>query len=144
MKANAPEKIYIEVTTDGTRYYRDVVKEQRTENSDIEYTRTDVLKGTSGGNDGVSLIMKERQRQIEVEGYDETHDRHHTPQVLARAAVAYALFDDEAGLLSKAGENLWPWGKEFWKPKDQKRNLIRAGALIAAAIDKLQIENKNS
>ena len=119
MKPNAPEKIYIEVTTDGTRYYRDVVKEQRTENSDIEYTRTDVLKGTPDGNDGASLIMKERQRQIEVEGYDETHDRHHTPQVLARAAVAYALFDDEAGLVSTAGENLWPWGKEFWKPKDQ-------------------------
>lgn len=44
MKANeAPEKIYIEITPDGTRYYRDVVKEQRTENSDIEYLRTDAF-----------------------------------------------------------------------------------------------------
>ena len=39
----APEKIYIEVTPDGTRYYRDVVKEQRTENSDIEYIRKDAF-----------------------------------------------------------------------------------------------------
>ena len=39
----APEKIYIEVTPDGTRYYRDVVKEQRTENSDIEYIRKDTF-----------------------------------------------------------------------------------------------------
>lgn len=39
----APEKIYIEVTSDGTRYYRDVVKEQRTENSDIEYIRKDTF-----------------------------------------------------------------------------------------------------
>lgn len=43
MKANAPEKIYIEVTSDGTRYYRDVVKEERTENTDIEYIRTDAF-----------------------------------------------------------------------------------------------------
>ena len=44
MKPNvAPEKIYIEITPDGTRYYRDVVKEQRTENSDIEYTRADAF-----------------------------------------------------------------------------------------------------
>lgn len=41
MKTNAPEKIFIEVTPDGTRYYRDVIKEQRTENSDIEYIRKD-------------------------------------------------------------------------------------------------------
>ena len=39
----APEKIYIKVTPDGTRYYRDVVKEQRTENSDIEYIRKDTF-----------------------------------------------------------------------------------------------------
>lgn len=38
----APDKIYIEVTPNGTSYYRDVVKEQRTKNSDIEYIRTDV------------------------------------------------------------------------------------------------------
>ena len=43
MKVNAPEKIYIEVTSDGTRYYRDVVKEERTENTDIEYIRTDAF-----------------------------------------------------------------------------------------------------
>ena len=135
MKPDAPEKIYVR----SEAIFKALHK--RRKESDIEYTRTDVLKGISGGNDGVSLIMKERQRQIEVEGYDETHDSHHTPQVLARAAVAYALFDDEAGLLSKAGESLWPWGKEFWKPKDQKRNLIRAGALIAAALDKLNADN---
>lgn len=43
MKVNAPEKIYIEVTSDGTRYYRDVVKEERTEDTDIEYIRADVF-----------------------------------------------------------------------------------------------------
>ena len=86
---------------------------------------------------GADLIREERRRQIQVEGYDSLHDRHHTPQVLARAAVGYALHEDPSKLVSDAAANLWPWSKEFWKPKDQKRNLVRAGALIAAAIDRL-------
>jgi len=34
-------------------------------------------------------------------------------------------------------ENLWPWGKEWWKPSDRRRDLVKAGALIAAEIDRL-------
>lgn len=91
---------------------------------------------------GADLIREERRRQIEVEGYDSMHDRHHTPQVLCRAAVGYALHEDPSKLVSDAAANLWPWSKEFWKPKDQLRNLVRAGALIAAAIDRLQYEQE--
>lgn len=90
---------------------------------------------------GADLIRQERIRQIEMEGYDEMHDRHHTPQVLARAAAAYALHDDPSIRVADSAEHLWPWNREvFWKPKDQLRNLVRAGALIAAAIDRLQME----
>ena len=33
----------------------------------------------------------------------------------------------------------WPWEKNWWKPSDDKiRNLVKAGALIAAEIDRLQ------
>ena len=91
---------------------------------------------------GADLIREERHRQIEVEGYDTMHDRHHTPQVLCRAAVGYALHEDPSKLVSDAAANLWPWTKDFWKPKDQLRNLVRAGALIAAAIDRLQYEQE--
>lgn len=90
---------------------------------------------------GADLIREERRRQIEVEGYDAMHDRHHTPQVLCRAAVGYALHDDPSKLVADAAANLWPWSGEFWKPKGQLRNLVRAGALIAAAIDRLQKED---
>lgn len=89
---------------------------------------------------GADLIREERRRQIEVEGYDAMHDRHHTPQVLCRAAVGYALHEDPSKLVAEAAGNLWPWNKEFYKPKDHLRNLVRAGALIAAAIDLLQKE----
>lgn len=91
---------------------------------------------------GVDLIREERRRQIEVEGYDTMHDRHHTPQVLCRAAVAYALHDDPSQTLAEAAASMWPWTRDSWKPKDQLRNLVRAGALIAAAIDRLQDEQE--
>lgn len=89
---------------------------------------------------GADLIREERRRQMEAEGYDATHDRHHTPQVLCRAAVGYALHDDPSKLVAESAARLWPWAQDFWKPKDQLRNLVRAGALIAAAIDRLQDE----
>jgi hypothetical protein len=34
---------------------------------------------------------------------------------------------------------LWPWDPSWWKPSpDPIRNLVKAGALIAAEIDRLQ------
>jgi hypothetical protein len=34
---------------------------------------------------------------------------------------------------------MWPWDNKYWKPSEDKvRNLVKAGALIAAEIDRLQ------
>lgn len=116
--------------------------------ADGDYYTLDVMPNYAfkencvGKAHGADLIREERRRQIEMEGYDAMHDRHHTPQVLCRAAVGYALHEDPSKLVSDTAANLWPWSKEFWKPKDQLRNLVRAGALIAAAIDRLQKEGE--
>lgn len=77
------------------------------------------------------LITAERERQITEEHYDEAHDQHHADE-LAMAGAAYASLE---GTDPFASERLWPWDAEFWKPKDSVRNLTRAGALIAAALD---------
>jgi len=78
-------------------------------------------------NDGVGLIDAERRRQIE-EGYDADHDAGHSVADLANAASAYC----------NCNPFLWPWSKDSWKPKDRLRNLVRAGAFVAAAIDRLR------
>ena len=39
---------------------------------------------------------------------------------------------------SEACPDDWPWSDKWWKPKDKIRDLVRAGALIAAEIDRLQ------
>lgn len=77
---------------------------------------------------GVSRIARERERQIAVEGYTESHDAQHDPVTLQSAALAYI----HQSLM------YWPWEPAAFKPSaDHARNLEKAGALIAAAIDRL-------
>ena len=89
--------------------------------TDQHITDTDPLQGL----DGARLIAAERQRQIDVEGWSTAHDETHGWGLLCRAAEAYERDD----------LNLWPWGFNWWKPKDALSNLIRAGALYQAAAD---------
>jgi hypothetical protein len=72
-------------------------------------------------------IATERLRQIEAEGWTTAHDDEHSNGELIDAAVSYALGNPER----------WPWSVEWWKPKDQRRNLVRAAALMIAEIDRL-------
>lgn len=87
--------------------------------------------------DGAELIAQERKRQISKEGYSPEHDDGHKDGELARAAACYAIedlvIDDDSYFWE-----WWPWDEEWWKPQDRLSNLVRAGALIAAEIDRLQ------
>jgi hypothetical protein len=80
---------------------------------------------------GIELIAEERQRQIEVEGWTKEHDSGHRNNELIDAAMQYLGAD----LIS-----CWPWGDESYKPSpdNRVRELQKAGALIAAEIDRLQ------
>jgi hypothetical protein len=94
------------------------------------------LAGTTAVTRGTDLIAAERTRQISEEGYGAEHDHGHAEE-LATAGAAYAL----AGTVIQAREHppYWPWSQQFWKPTpdDRLRELVKAGALIAAAIDSL-------
>lgn len=87
--------------------------------------------------DGAALIAYERERQQE-KGWDADHDDNvlnHAHGQLVSAAIAYALTDRDP-LLKR--ERFWPW-EDGWKPTpdDRIRELTKAGALIAAEIDRL-------
>lgn len=87
---------------------------------------------------GIERIATERQRQIDREGWTPEHDDEHVDCALIAAAVAYATASDCHADLSVA-EGFWPWNLDWWKPSDDPiRNLEKAGALIAAEIDRLQ------
>jgi hypothetical protein len=87
-------------------------------------------------------VLAERCRQIEAEGWTTEHDDEHGDGSMARAAACYALH--AGGVPGEdrfpAGSTLfWPreWARSWWKPKDARHNLIRAGALILAEIERL-------
>jgi hypothetical protein len=85
---------------------------------------------------GVALIAAERRRQIEAEGWTPEHDDEHGDGELAAAAACYA---GPAWSLLREHEPplMWPWDEKWWKPGDRIRELTKAGALIAAEIDRL-------
>ena len=94
---------------------------------------------------GIELIAEERIRQIEVEGYTVEHDNANDKGQMARAAAAYSLAEDyrkhaPEDTVKKEPPFFWPWEDSHWKPnsKDRIRELTKAGALIAAEIDRLQ------
>jgi hypothetical protein len=88
-------------------------------------------------------ILRERQRQIEQEGFCQEHDRQHDAGELSRAATCYALSasDQLRGEPAPTFEHdfmaVWPWDRDWWKPKSPRRDLVKAGALIVAELDRL-------
>jgi hypothetical protein len=83
---------------------------------------------------GLERIVTERHRQTSVEGYSRDHDDQHTDQSLLAAAIAYCEHVRGCNGLWQ-----WPWSIDSWKPSGNKvETLAKAGALIAAEIDRLQ------
>ena len=103
---------------------------------------------------GIELITEERQRQIEVEGWTPEHDAEHTDNSIAKAAACYAMPNDERKKYQSFTFSepkrwypiWWPesWNVDWWKPTPENRvkELVKAGALIAAEIDRLQAGGK--
>lgn len=84
---------------------------------------------------GWTLIIGERCRQLEVEGYRSDRDDTYTAGQLAKAARCYlSMAADARNVGPPAG---WPWPRDAWKPRDRPSNLIRAGALLLAEADRL-------
>lgn len=93
--------------------------------------------------DGLDRIAAERRRQVEVEGWTPAHDDEHHACELAMAADAYVYWavgqvNGACWLWGAASPASWPWADDWWKPShDPIRNMEKAGALIAAEIDRL-------
>ena len=104
---------------------------------------------------GTDLIAEERQRQINAEGFGVDHDDCHLNGELTEAALCYghvasaevrgSCAEEWTFEMVKSAQMYggmlcaWPWEKKDWKPSgDPIKNLVKAGALIAAEIDRIQ------
>ena len=92
---------------------------------------------------GIELIAEERARQISQEGWTAAHDDTHKYGEMSGAAACYAIAANELSsktpYLNPPNMSLWAWDFRWWKPgRCAIRCLVKAGALIAAEIDRLQ------
>ena len=102
---------------------------------------------------GIELIAQERARQISKEGWTTKHDEQHVKHELVQAAVYYCAYDEIADLCcdleqcrTLVEQNLFPaswadaWKKRQGFPVPTDRDLVKAGALIAAELDRRAAE----
>lgn len=92
------------------------------------------------GKPPLEMIAAERQAQLAM-GYDAAHDDQHAAGELAAAAACFALGSTEVRSLAQTGDStLWPaeWSTEILGANTRMRQLVVAGALIAAEIERLQ------
>lgn len=95
---------------------------------------------------GLELIAAERKRQIEQEGWTAEHDLQHDEEELAWAACYYAMpssiFEAHTDVTPADMFRETGWCDEYAKrgKKTRKQQLVIAGALIAAEIDRLLAE----
>ena len=119
------------------------------------------LLRTAPPSQAAADVLAERRRQVEVEGWTPEHDDRHDKGEMARAAASYVAASSIAfwmgvidcdhdidpplnGLGYSAGWHHgirnalnWPWDRKRWKPGLVRRNLVKAGALILAEIERI-------
>lgn len=103
---------------------------------------------------GIGKIVVERQKQQIKKGYTLEHDAHHKPGEFLDAARAYLEFawqsldiEERTGKsltvsgkgwesLTRYAESMWPWEIEGFNVDSTEDALVKAGAMIAAALDR--------
>ena len=110
--------------------------------------RVDSTVTIEGENNPLRLIINERMRQIEEEGWTIDHDDQHIDQSLAMAAACYAAPEDIFVAPDTYYDfiDAWPWADE-WDKRDlhsRMHQLAIAGALIAAEMERLQRVEANN
>ena len=82
-------------------------------------------------------VARERERQMGAEGWSRDHDDTHGRGELALAGACYAAPKYVGFAGAVFGSLPWPWDRSWWKPRDERRNLVKAAALIVAEIERI-------
>lgn len=80
-------------------------------------------------------VLAERRRQIEAEGWTPEHDDKWSSGEIAQATACYALL--AAAWNREAVLEIFPWSRSWLKSTTPRRDLVKAGALIQAEIERL-------
>lgn len=82
---------------------------------------------------GVADVLAERARQLGEKGYSVERDGEYRDGELPMAAACYAVFG--AGGHMARSVFSWPFKTEAFRPHDKRRAMVKAAALLLAAIE---------
>lgn len=124
--------------------YENSLSRTRDAESRLATTQSELDEARGALTGAARDVLAERRRQVEAEGWTPEHDDSHQDESLARAAACYAEPNPELVTPGWPGREKprpvsWPrsWSASWWKPTDRRRDLVKAGSLILAEIDRL-------
>ncbi|MEH5620141.1 hypothetical protein PO583_01215 [Escherichia coli] len=85
-------------------------------------------------NPAILDVIAERQRQKAVEGWTSEHDDKYGKSQLLWASSCYVLNTIQP--FNRIPMD-WPWAPEWWKPTNPRRDMVKAGALILAELERI-------
>lgn len=127
MAADALDRLGQDSAAAGVRALRMLAHKMRSAPADAGEARL---------TDAARDMLAERRRQVEAEGWTPEHDDQYQHGAIALAAACYAA---NAGGVAWADPlpSFWPWMHNWWKPTTPRRDLVKAGALILAELERL-------
>lgn len=90
--------------------------------------------GVKSLSNAVQSVIAERQRHQSVEGWTPEHDDQYSKSQLLWASSCYVM--NAIHPFNRIPFD-WPWDSRWWKPTSQRRDLVKAGALILAEIERI-------
>lgn len=90
--------------------------------------------GVKSLSNAVQSVIAERQRHQSVERWTPEHDDQYSKSQLLWAASCYVM--NAIHPFNRIPFD-WPWDSRWWKPTSPRRDLVKAGALILAEIERI-------
>lgn len=135
------EAAYDDVVNRAIKVFADIAK------GETKQTELECQALNKRSSDASNEVLAERMRQISCEGWSAERDDKYKSGELAGAAACYAQHVNERSWIigtyiedyyaSAAAPDGWPWDDAWWKPTTPRRDLIKAGALILAEMERL-------
>ncbi len=91
-------------------------------------------QGVKSLSNAVQSVIAERQRHQSAEGWTPEHDDQYSKSQLLWASSCYVL--NAIHPFNRIPFD-WPWTPEWWKPTNPRRDLVKAGALILAELERI-------